>query len=224
MTHWGKLLQVSPVRRALSTFRAASAGMKRDHAQMFRCAARVAAAFAFLSVAACGGGPPATFDLSAVQFDGVRASGGQLAIYEPSAATPLNSERIVMRIGPDNVAYLKGAQWADRLPTMLQTRLIESFQNSHALRAVGRPGLVADYSLQTDIRHFEADVQQRRAHVEIAVKIVTAGGRSVASKIVAAEMPAAKDDAVSVTSALDEALADVLRQIVLWALPKVGKG
>jgi cholesterol transport system auxiliary component len=194
------------------------------HARLLRRAARVAAASAFLAVAACSSGPPATFDLNSVyDFTAVRGNGGQLAIYEPSAATPLNSERILMRIGSDNVAYLKGAQWAGRLPALVQLRLIESFENTHALRAVGRPGLVADYNLQAEIRHFEADVEHGQAHVEIAVKIVTASGRSVASRIVSAEAPAAKDDAVSVTSALDAALADVLRQIVLWALPKVGR-
>jgi cholesterol transport system auxiliary component len=177
---------------------------------------------AFLAIAACTSAPPATFDLNSVhQFTNVRGGDGQLAIYEPVASVPLDSERIVMRTGPDSVAYLKGAQWAGRLPALVQARLLESFENAHALRAVGRPGLVANYSLETEIRHFEADVPHGQARVEISAKIVTANGRTVTSKVFSSDAPVGEDDPASVTAALDQALSNVLHQIVVWAAPKV---
>jgi cholesterol transport system auxiliary component len=178
-------------------------------------------AIAFV-LAACSGGPPITFDLKAAhEFGNVANSRGTLAIYEPSASLPVASQRIVMRTSVDTVAYLKGAQWADRLPALIQMRLIESFENAHSLRAVGRIGLVADYSLQTEIRRFEADVSHGLARVELSARIVGSSGAILTSKIFAAEAPAASDDAATVTAALDEALAKVLRDIVVWVTPKV---
>jgi cholesterol transport system auxiliary component len=220
MTQWGWLPQMGAAVRQSST---PSKGT--DRLQHLGRVLRFAVLPVVLALAACGGGsPPLTFDLDAArEFGGVENSRGALAVYEPAAALPVDSQRIVMRTGPDTVAYLKGAQWADRLPALIQTRLIESFENAHSLRAVGRTGLVATYSLQSEIRRFEADVPRGLARVEISVRIVGGNGAILTSKVFAAEAPAAADDAATVTSALDRALADVLRQIVLWATPKVSK-
>jgi len=73
-----------------------------------------------------------------------------------------------VRYDPQSVAYLTGAQWADKLPSLVQSRLIESFQNAHLLREVGRPGMLADFNLQTSIRRFELDTAQSAAVVEIS--------------------------------------------------------
>jgi cholesterol transport system auxiliary component len=180
---------------------------------------------AYLMLAACGGAPPATFDLNAAHdFSGMHEGSGSLAVLEPSASMPFASERIVMRTAPEAVAYLKGAQWADELPRLIQARLIDSFENAHALRAVGRPGLVANWSLQTEVRRFEADVTNGQARIEISANLLTANGHIVTSKVFSAQVPAPKDDATTVTAALDQALTSVLHQIVLWVAPKAARG
>jgi cholesterol transport system auxiliary component len=226
MAHFEGLLQARPMRLSISP--AAVVRMILPIAflclEQFRRIGRFAAVPVALALSACGGAPPPTFDLnSARDFGDVKTGRGALAIYEPAASQPLDSQRVVVRTGPDAIAYLKGAQWADRLPSLVQARLIESFENSHGLRAVGRPGLVAAYSLQSEIRRFEAEAPQGRARVEISVRIVAADGRVLTSKIFSAEVATAKDDPATVTTALDEALADVLRQIVLWTTPQVAK-
>jgi cholesterol transport system auxiliary component len=220
MTQWGWLPQMGAAVRQSSTPSTAAIGLEYLGRLL-----RFAVFPVVLALAGCGGGgPPLTFDLDAAhEFSGVQTNRGSLAIYEPVAALPVASQRIVIRTGPEMVAYLKGAQWADRLPALVQTRLIESFENAHSLHAVGGIGLVASYSLQSEIRRFEADVSRGLASVEISVRIVGSNGAILASKVFAAEEPAVKDDAATVTSALDQALADVLRQIVLWATPKVSK-
>jgi cholesterol transport system auxiliary component len=107
------------------------------------------------------------------------------------------------------------------LPGLVQTRLIQAFENSRLLRAVGRPGLLADYSLQTDIRRFEMDVTRREAVVEISAKILDARGRITASHVFSSIIPAPRDDGTTVTTALDAALAKVMRKIVEWSAPKI---
>ena len=139
----------------------------------------------------------------------------------PTRLSPPTLDRIVVRTNPQSVAYLPGAQWADKLPSLVQSRLIESFQNAHLLRAVGRPGMLADFSLQTSIRRFELDAARGDAVVEISAQIIGPSGRIVGGRIFAANVPAPPSDPAVVASALDAALAKVMREIVIWTAPKI---
>lgn len=166
--------------------------------------------------------PPATFDLDpSVQFPHARHYRGQLAVYEPAATLPLESQRVVVRTGPETIAYLHGAQWSTDLPSLVQDRLIGGFETANVLRAVGRPGLLADRSLQTDIQHFEVDVVHKTALVEIYARLVTGDGRVLADKTFTATAPAANDHAASIVRALNQAFAKVVHDIVIWAAPRV---
>ena len=176
----------------------------------------------FSLLAACSSAPKATYDLSAA--DGglsARAGRGQLAVLLPEATLPANSDRIVVRPSPQAVAYLTGAQWADTLPSLVQSRLIESFQNAHLLRKVGRPGMLADYSLQTNIRRFELDAARSEAIVEISAQIIDKSGRIIAGRLFSDSVPVASADPAAVAAGLDAALSQVMRGIVIWTAPKI---
>ena len=90
------------------------------------------ALLAALPVAACGGGPaPSTFDLTAPR-QGLRLTGSSrsvIVVAEPTAVFALDSERIVIRTSGGELTYLPRAQWSDRLPRLVQTRLIQTFEN-----------------------------------------------------------------------------------------------
>lgn len=172
-------------------------------------------------LAACSSAPLATYDLTPAKGFAARAGRGQLAVLLPDAILPADSDRIVVRTSRQSVAYLSGAQWADKLPSLVQNRLIESFQNAHLLRAVGRPGMLADFSLHTSIRRFELDAARGEAVVEISAQIIGPSGRIVGGRIFAANVAAPPSDPALVASALDAALAKVMREIVLWTAPKI---
>ena len=172
-----------------------------------------------LSLAGCGAAPVETFDLSALDAMRVaRASRGQLLIVEPVASAPLDGDRVLVRPAPESIATLRGAQWRERLPRLVQTRLVQSFENAGFLKAVARSDsrLASDYSLATELRRFEVDVVSGEAVVEIAGKLVHEGsGRIKAAEIFAARV-AATADASSAVPALDAALRDVMAQMVAW--------
>lgn len=175
-----------------------------------------------LGLAACGGPPPVTFDLNSSRPDVVAGRGrGQLVVNEPVASLPADSNRIVIRTGTDAVAYLTGAQWADRLPRLVQSRLIETFENARAMKAVGRPGLAADNVLHTEIRRFEIDVTRSEALVEITAKIVNTSGRIVSADVFSAVVPAPSTEPANATASLDLALSEVMGKIVLWTRGRV---
>lgn len=174
-----------------------------------------------LLLASCSSAPLATYDLTPAEGFAARAGRGQLAVLMPDATLPADSDRIVVRTDSQSVAYLSGGQWADKLPSLIQSRLIESFQNAHLLRAVGRPGMLADVNLQTSIRRFELDAERSEAVVEISSQIIGSSGRIIAGRLFAANVPAPSSDPAAVAAALDVALTKVMREIVIWAAPKI---
>jgi cholesterol transport system auxiliary component len=172
-----------------------------------------------LLAAACGGSAPETFDLSAASVPTAHKLRAQIAIREPLASPDLDGQRIVVRTSPETLAYLSGAQWSDRLPTLVQTRLVQTFQNANLSQSVGRAGagFAADYSLELDIRAFELDAKGAQANVDIAAKLVNdRGGRILAARIFNAQVPAAGTGGAAASAALNAALATVMTQIVAF--------
>ena len=173
-------------------------------------------------LAACSTPASPTFDLSAAKdFPGRRRGGlaGQLIIYEPVALAVYDSDRIVIKSANQSLAYLPGAQWADRLPRLVQTRLIQSFENANRFKSVGRPGdqITASMVLNWEIRSFEIEEQSRQAVIELAVKTVAQGsGRIERAQLFKSAVPVSSIDASGATGALDEGLKTVLLQIVAW--------
>jgi len=129
----------------------------------------------------CGGGllsapPPDTYGLSsAPAVSGQRAGNRQILIGEPTALKALDSEKIVIRPSPSAIEYLANSQWSDRLPNIVQDKLVQAFENSGRIGGVGRPGdgLAIDYKIITAIRSFEikADAGEQ-AVVEISAKVL----------------------------------------------------
>lgn len=177
---------------------------------------------AALALAGCAtGAPPATFDLSAPTqgFSALRAR-GVLVVEEPSASAPDDGDRIVVRTGPRSIAFLKGAQWVGGLPKLVQNELIDSFENAHLIRSVARPGdsVEADYKLITDIRRFDIAAGTGQAVVRISAKLADdASGRILAGRIFTGVAVGSAAQGASATHALNQALADVMRQIVVWS-------
>lgn len=170
----------------------------------------------------CANNPPVTFDLDPAQgFPASQRARNQLVIDTPTSSDLLGTQRIVIRTAPEQVAYLKGSQWATDLPSLLRTKLLGSFENAHLVTKVGGFGLMADRHLQTEIRAFDANVFDGLAHVELAVRLLDSGGRIVAGRVFSAQAPLPNDDDASLVFALNQALGQALRDIVIWAAPRI---
>jgi cholesterol transport system auxiliary component len=178
-----------------------------------------------LVVSGCLGGSNKaldTFDLAVpeVQQGKRQQANVQILVAEPQALKILDSESIVVRESAASVAYLNGAQWSDRLPKIVQTRLVQAFENSRRFGGVGRPGegLAIDYQILTDIRAFEIESGSAgNAVVRISAKLLNdRNGDVIASKVFEAQAPASSGNAGFV-NALDAAFAQVASEIVAWA-------
>jgi cholesterol transport system auxiliary component len=169
---------------------------------------------------ACSSGPaPATFDLSAPTARIRGAAGVQVLVNEPAALQALSTQQILVKDASGSVSFIGGGQWADNLPRLVQTRLINTFENASQLRGVSRPssGAVADVQLISELRRFEIATPDNQAVAEISVKIVSdQNGRIVNGRIFRASVPASAVDAPNAARALDDALSVVMLDIVRW--------
>ena len=149
----------------------------------------------------------------------------QLVIEEPIATATLDTTRIAVSRSPTRVDYFAAARWSERAPQMVQTLLVESFENSNRIMAVGREaiGLRSDYNLRTDLREFQAEYYHAdgapRVRVRLNAKIVKQPKRDIiASQTFEHVEPAAGKSMPEIVAAFDVALGKVLRRAVEWTL------
>jgi len=192
---------------------------------MSRSAPILAAGLICLGLVGCaiagggGGRGPDTYDLVAPRsFAGsTRAAPWQLLVYEPTAVHALETDRLMVRPRPEQVSYYKDVAWSDRLPRLVQARMIESFQNSGAVKAVSATS--GQFGLATELRAFQVDVSSGRAaaEVDIFAKLVnTSSGRVIATRGFSARVPATTDKAADVIAALNQAFTEVQQDIITW--------
>ncbi|MFC3164310.1 ABC-type transport auxiliary lipoprotein family protein [Ciceribacter thiooxidans] len=177
-------------------------------------------------LAGCGTAPAKndTFDLTVAANVETKAQAKkrQILIADPSALKALDSEQIMVRVSPSEIQYLAKSQWSDRLPRMVQSKLVEAFENTGRIGGVGKPGqgLAIDYQLVSDIRAFEIDTTgSDRAVVEISLKLVDDRNGTVrAQRVFSASAPAVGASSTSYVRALDRAFAVVTGEMVTWTL------
>jgi cholesterol transport system auxiliary component len=148
----------------------------------------------------------------------------QLAVEEPNASAYLNTSRIAIAQSATSSDYYAKTGWTDRAPLMVQTRIIDSFENSHKIIAVAREsiGLRANYVLQSDLRNFEAMYIYGKppiAHVRIVAKLVRMPDRQIFGVGTFERCVRARADKVpKVVEAFDQALGSVMKRLVAWTL------
>jgi cholesterol transport system auxiliary component len=174
-----------------------------------------------------GGPPPNLYTLTPKNTfaAGLPQAKWQLVVEEPVASGGLNVDRIALRASATEMKYFARARWTERAPRMFQTLLVESFENSGAIVAVGRKaiGLRSDYNLKTEMREFQAEYFDANGipnvRVRLNAKLVKLPRRAIiASKTFEAVIKSEGTEMRQVIKAFDRALGKVLRHTVEWTL------
>lgn len=187
------------------------------------CAVFLMAAF----LSACAGkANNDTYGLSASPVvEGPASTTKQILVPEPTALKALDSDQVVIRLSGSEIQYLADSQWSDRLPKMVQSKLVQAFENTGKIGGVGKPGegLAIDFQVITDIRSFEVSTDGAdTAVVEIFAKIVNDRNGTVrAQKAFRATVPVSGSGNPAFVTALDRAFADVSADIVSWTLKAI---
>lgn len=152
----------------------------------------------------------------------------QLTVDVPIAEAGLNNSRIALKHNALSLEYYARSAWTDTAPLMVQTLIVESFENTGRIVAVGRQSIVlrGDYQLITELREFQAEYGDGAApptvRVRINAKLVRMPQRViVASHTVESLQPASNGSLEAVVDAFDEALGKVLKRLVDWCLTSV---
>ena len=174
------------------------------------------ASVALLSGCATSAEPPRVYDLGTTRDLPARRLRHSIDVSLPMAILPYDSDRLVIRTGPDTIAYLQGSQWVDGLPRLLQARIRDALDN--AGEGARPPTGLSDETLKVSIRRFEVDVTQGLAIVSLSVRLVsTSSERVIAGRIIRATAPAPAHGGEAMAAALNAAAAKALRQIILLA-------
>jgi cholesterol transport system auxiliary component len=192
----------------------------------------------FLFLAGCSlpgfSPPPQLFTLTPKNtfIDGLPTIADQVLIETPVAAAGLDTGRIALSRSATTLDYFAGVSWTDRAPAMVQTLMVESFENSGRVVSVGRDtiGLRADYVLKSELREFQAeytgaeDSRPPQIHVRINAKLVAMPRRNIeAGKTFEALERARSTSFQDIITAYDDALGKVLRRLVEWSLTEVAR-
>ena len=198
-----------------------------------RLALRAAAMAAVLVLAGCQSlipgasrDPPRLYELTPKStFDpNLPRIRGQLVVETPEAASGLTTSKIAVKQKATTLDYYARSEWSDLAPRLVQTKIIESFENSGKIVGVGREGagLRSDYILKSELRHFEAQLYEGakpKIRVVINVKLVKMPDREiVANQSFERAAEADNSDIDKLIEAFDEALGGTLKRIVEWSI------
>ncbi len=172
-------------------------------------------------------GPSALYGIDAADVGTAsgRRKGAQVLVPRPRALKALDTDNIAVVDRGPVYSYFPNAAWADTLPSVVQTKLVQTLQNTNRLRGVGFPGdgLLIDYQLQTELRAFELRVDgSNRGVVEIAAKLVNdRNGRTISNRVFRAESLSGGNSVDKAVEALNRAADQVFAEMAQWILARV---
>ena len=155
----------------------------------------------------------------------------QIVVQEPTATAAVNTDQIAIQPTALQVQYLPRARWVDRAPLIVQALLVESYENSGKVAAVGRStvGLRADYVIVPDLREFQGivvseteDAKTVRIEVRMNIKIIDEfEDKIIASSSFQENIVSASDQTADLVEAFDVALGKTMRDAVEWSVRKI---
>jgi phospholipid/cholesterol/gamma-HCH transport system substrate-binding protein len=174
-----------------------------------------------------GGGKPeirVTYDLTAPStFPPIpHLPTTQLVLSTPTSVITAFTQNIVAQDASGEVTLFPEARWADTVPDLARTRIIQGFENAHYMKVATDDGdVTGDYTLALDFRHFLMDTSQTQpvAEVEFSGKLIDRDGTVVSADIFSGSAPvSAADDPAAVVSALDAAFGKAATDLIVWTL------
>ena len=149
--------------------------------------------------------------------------GWQLVIAEPAAERDIDTSRIALTRTANVIEYFADGNWSDTAPNLVQAKMIEAFESTNAIVAVGRDaaGLKPDYILQSDLRDFQVEYADGApiAHVRLIAKLVQMPDRRITRTVSAdTSASASSKDMAAIVVAFEQALGQALSQVVTGIL------
>jgi len=149
-----------------------------------------------------------------------------LSVGVQAANAMLDSPRIAVRPTANELQTYKGARWADNAPDLLQTALVEAFEDSGRIPSVMRVGggsSRGDYGLFVEVRQLETVYEDGTpaAVIEVQARLVKLrGGGLVASQRFRHAVPGRTPEVDDMVAAFGDAMSALGTDLVTWTLTK----
>lgn len=149
----------------------------------------------------------------------------QLVVTAPQAVRVLAGDNILVKPSANEVTYYGNAVWGDRLPKLLQARMVEAMRVSGRFRAVsdGSDRINAEVTLASTIEAFQVEVAGERAEANVTVfaKLIhVASGKVYASKKFVHRVPAQTREVGDGVAALNEAANLLMADMTRWVVKR----
>lgn len=147
-----------------------------------------------------------------------------LSVGVQAANAMLDSPRIAVRPSPNVVQTYRGARWADNAPDLLQTSVVEAFEDSGRITSVMRVGSGStrgDFGLWLEVRQFEAVYEGAapQAVIEVQARLVKLrGGGVVATRRFRTAVAGRTPEVDDMVTAFGEAMSALGTDVVGWTL------
>ena len=181
-------------------------------------------------LAACNGLLPKAREpdrLFVLNAPAIEAAGGtpaaqSLEIMLPQAASGLASDRIALLKDTHELDYFAGARWADSLPAMTQSLMVETFEKRGSIKTVGNDviGLAPTLRLVVELRSFQAVYGNGMTSApDIRINMVAKlfrepGHRLLSSKSYEESAKASSNQMAAIIPAFDEAFGKATHALV----------
>ncbi len=151
--------------------------------------------------------------------------GWQLTVARPSTSDMLDTRRLVVIPSPGRIEVYKGVSWDDTVPDIMQDAVVQAFEDSGKILAVGHQttGLRTDYMLLLELRDDQAVYRTASAPPEVTLvvnaKLIDySTSRAIASHTFRETVPASGTAVPAVARAFDDALGAFVHELVGWTL------
>ncbi len=137
-----------------------------------------------------------------------------IMIQTPIIAKGLDDNRINLMHSPQRLDYYANARWSSSLNWMIQSSLIESFENSEVLSRVSgdTAGVKPDYQLLLEVYDFQAEYKEAekapRIHIKLVAKLVSYPTRDLAASFTVESFQQSEENELgTIVQAFDDAFA-----------------
>jgi phospholipid/cholesterol/gamma-HCH transport system substrate-binding protein len=147
-----------------------------------------------------------------------------ISIPEPTITYALSQDKILIREQGTLRPLTGEPRWSDMLANLIQTRVIQSFENANLLGRISRPadGVAGAHQLALDVRSFEVAAEpQLAAVVDVSARILSADGRAIGARTFDVRLPVEGSEGANAAGALAKAFATVASELVAWTLTVV---
>ena len=155
----------------------------------------------------------------------------RLVVDIPIASESLDTDRIALIRDRTKFDYYANSLWTDRVPLLMQTLLVEAFENDGSIAQVARDAqtLTPDYLLATEIRRFEAVYAGSAEQLPMAVAALDLSlvkmpdHRMLGRTLITESAPASLNSVDSIVEAFDVAVGKILLRSVAWTTSTIGR-